>query len=81
MKKERKLWEKFLPDFIDRHYPKGGGNYQLGREEMKQECKTIIKQTKIKFPDYRNEDNRDREAMRLAWNQALTEVLERIEKL
>lgn len=46
--------------------------YQMGRKELASE---LLKEApKITFPDFRNEDNRDREAMIVTWNAAIAEI-------
>ena len=47
----------------------------LFAEEIKKE----IEKMKISFPDYKNEDNRGREAMRVAWNTVLSDLAKMLE--
>ena len=40
-----------------------------------------LEKLKVTFPDWNNEDNRGREALRLAWNQAIAEAIKIVGEL
>ena len=72
MEEMRQYWEK-LKSFIS----------QSRQEAIKSEKERVIgilEKLKITFPDFKNEDNRGREVMRSAWNQAILEAIKAIKE-
>ena len=68
-------WNNFYEyspaDIISFH----SASLRLFVEEIRKE----IEKMKISFPDYKNEDNRGREAMRVAWNTVLSDLAKMLE--
>ena len=54
---------------------------QKVEEQTQAEIIKKLEELKVTFPDWNNEDNRGREAMRLAWNQAVSEAIKIVEEL
>ena len=51
------------------------------KTSLREEIIKKLEELKVTFPDWNNEDNRGREAMRLAWNEAIKEAIKIVEEL